>query len=86
MEGDHALDAGAFVNAADLPTDSAEFGFNYVSGTNYDYAFDAIYQLGTAIKVANGETQRPLYVIFMSDGGPFQYNYFSGSSSNSRFR
>ena len=53
------------------------------SGTNYDYAFEVIYRLGSAIKAANeaaGE-ERDLYVIFMSDGAPFQYNYFSADSS-----
>ena len=52
------------------------------SGTNYDYAFDATYQLGEAIQTeneTNGE-DRDLFVIFMSDGAPFQYNYFSSKS------
>ena len=48
------------------------------SGTNYDYAFDAVYQMGQAIKEANGENERDLYVIFMSDGSPNYYNYYGG--------
>lgn len=52
---------------------------DYTSGTNYDYAFDAIYQMGSAIKSANGTNQRPLYVIFMSDGIPFQWNYYTSN-------
>jgi len=85
--GDHALDAGAFVNAADLPTDSAEFGFNYVSGTNYDYAFDAIYQLGHSIKSTwTSENERDLFVIFMSDGAPMQYNYYHSQGQSTRWQ
>ena len=51
-------------------------------GTNYDYAFDAIYQMGQAIKEANGENQRDLYVIFMSDGSPNYYNYYGSQGGN----
>lgn len=54
------------------------------TGTNYDHAFDVIYQLGHAIQEANGENQRELVVIFMSDGAPNQYNYYHsiGGQSN----
>ena len=67
--GSKALDKGAFINAAEL---SNSYTLNYTSGTNYDYAFDAIFQLGTAIKTED----RDLYVIFMSDGASLQWNYF----------
>ena len=67
--GTKNLTAGAFVNVGDL---AATYTLNYTSGTNYDYAFDAIYQLGTAIKTEN----RDLFVIFMSDGASLQWNYF----------
>lgn len=49
------------------------------SGTNYDHAFDTIYQLGHAIRQqnqANKQSDRELVVIFMSDGAPNQYNYY----------
>ena len=57
------------------------------SGTNYDYAFDVVYQITSSVKQANEEAHedRDLFVIFMSDGAPYQYNYFSGSSSNSNW-
>ena len=76
----HALDATAFVPVEDL---ADSYTLNYSSGTNYDYAFDAIYQLGTAIKKANEEAneERDLYVIFMSDGAPWQWNYYGAQSS-----
>ena len=48
-------------------------------GTNYDHAFDVVYQLGHAIKkqnAANNQADRELFVIFMSDGAPNQYNYY----------
>lgn len=71
--GDKTLGAGAFVNAEDLAT---SFNLTYDSGTNYDYAFDAIYQMATAKKIANGGEDRDLYVIFMSDGAAMQWNYY----------
>lgn len=74
--GSKALNAGAFVPAIELET---KYTLNYTSGTNYDYAFDAIYQLGTAIKAANTE-ERDLYVIFMSDGAALQWNYFGSQN------
>ena len=83
--GTKSLTAGAFIDAADLETDWVGT-LTYASGTNYDYAMDAIYQLGTAIKAeneANGE-DRDLYVIFMTDGAAMQWNYYhsNGASSN----
>ena len=55
------------------------------SGTNYDAAFYYSYQLGQAITEANNAAgeERDLYVVFMSDGAPFQYNGFSAHSNNS---
>ncbi len=79
--GSRTLDAGAFVDVHNL-TETAFNGLNTQSGTNYDYAFDAVYQLGEAVTAANeaaGE-ERDLFVIFMSDGAPFQFNYFSSQS------
>ena len=79
--GSKTLDAGAFVSAVDL--DVSKFSFNdgiAKTGTNYDYAFDAIYQLGNSIKVYNKENHpdddRELFVIFMSDGAANQFNYY----------
>ena len=62
-------------------TDGENLLLDYDSGTNYDYAFDGIYQLGHAITVANeaNEVERDLYVIFMSDGIPFQWNYYTSN-------
>lgn len=55
------------------------------SGTNYDAAFYYSYQLGQAITEANNTAgeERDLYVVFMSDGAPFQYNGFSANSDES---
>ena len=79
--GSAALNSGAFV-AANTIKDAAIDGITTHSGTNYDYAFDAAYQLGEAIKSQNEEAgnERDLFVIFMTDGAPFQYNYFSAQS------
>lgn len=78
--GSHGLDAAAFVTASDAV--SVIDNINTSSGTNYDYAFDATYQLGEAILKENAQAgeERDLFVIFMSDGAPFQYNYFSSQS------
>ena len=78
--GSTQLNADAFVTAEQAA--SVINSINTSSGTNYDYAFDATYQLGEAIQTeneTNGE-DRDLFVIFMSDGAPFQYNYFSSQS------
>ena len=80
--GTNNLTAGAFIQAGDL---AESYTLNYTSGTNYDYAFDAIYQLGTAIKQANGDNHRPLYVIFMSDGASLQWNYFGTQNSYTKW-
>ena len=79
--GSYALNAGAFVDVNTL-SDTAFDTIRTYSGTNYDYAFDAVYQLGEAILAQNEQNgeERDLFVIFMSDGAPFQYNYFSSQS------
>ncbi len=84
--GDGEIGLGAFVDVHSLVT-TGEDNFASViyghSGTNYDYAFDTVYQLGEAVRTENaakGE-KRDLYVVFMSDGAPFQYNFFSAQSS-----
>lgn len=80
--GSGAINAAAFVPAADI-TDSIINGITTHSGTNYDYAFDTIYRLGSAIKAKNAaeDTERDLVVIFMSDGAAFQYNYYITDSN-----
>lgn len=78
--GSKELTTGAFVTASQAASVIDKIGTN--SGTNYDYAFDAVYQLGEAILAQNAQNgeERDLFVIFMSDGAPFQYNYFSSGS------
>lgn len=77
--GTGAIEAGAFVPAKELAN---TYNLNYQSGTNYDYAFDVIYQLGHAAQVRNAQAgeERDLYVIFLSDGAPYQYNYFKSDA------
>lgn len=78
--GSTQLNADAFVTAEQAA--SVISSIETHSGTNYDYAFDATYQLGQAILDRNKQDgeDRDLFVIFMSDGAPFQYNYFSSQS------
>lgn len=78
--GSTKLNADAFVTAEQA--ESVINSINTSGGTNYDYAFDATYQLGQAILTQNAQDgeERDLFVIFMSDGAPFQYNYFSSGS------
>ncbi len=66
------LDETAFKDVSDLED---SYALRYTSGTNYDYAFDAIYQLGTIARNTATE-ERDLYVLFMSDGAAFQWNYY----------
>lgn len=84
--GNKKLTAGAFV-APSAFTDSQVEQISTASGTNYDYAMDAVYQLGAAIQAENAANSkdRDLFVIFMSDGAPFQYNYFSAQSTETRW-
>lgn len=84
--GSRALNAAAFVDVNSL-SDTAFNSIKTYSGTNYDYAFDAVYQLGEAILEQNAQEgeERDLFVIFMSDGAPFQYNYFSSNSNTANW-
>ena len=79
--GTGAIEAGAFVPAKELAN---TYNLNYQSGTNYDYAFDVIYQLGHAAQVRNAQAgeERDLYVVFLSDGAPYQYNYFKSNDQD----
>lgn len=59
------------------------------AGTNYDAGLGAAYMLGNAIRRANEASEdeamkdRELVVIFMSDGSPYQYNFFTKSYAKS---
>lgn len=78
-----SLDYSAFMTPAQMT--GIDFGeFETKSGTNYDYAFDVIYQLGHAAKKHNEQIgeNRDLFVIFMSDGAPNQFNYFGAVGGN----
>ena len=80
------LSANAFVDVTDMSSSWAnDTTLGIQNGTNYDFAFDAIYQLGHSIQKHNKEQgldDRELIVIFMSDGCPFQYNYFMSHAEN----
>lgn len=83
VTGLDALDETAFVAPSQI-TDAMIDAITASSGTNYDYAFDATYRLGSAIReynAANDQADRPLYVVFMSDGAAFQYNYYMTNST-----
>ena len=77
----------SFISIADLDPEvlnrvenEAETQIN--SGTNYDRAMELAYDLMEAKQRQNAlnNVSRDPIVIFMSDGCPFQYNYFCGSS------
>lgn len=78
--------SGAFVEASTYNTAEKRTALvntiSTASGTNYDAAFYNSYQLGKEINAKNMENdvERDLYVVFMSDGAPFQYNGFSSQS------
>ncbi len=89
--GSGAPNAKAFVDVHSLDIDEfsedGDHELQYASGTNYDYAFDTVYQLGEAILTQNAVdgVERDLFVVFMSDGAPFQYNYFSADSAEANW-
>lgn len=54
----------------------------YSKGTNYDRGMELAYDLLKAkqdVNELNNETRQSV-VVFMSDGAPYQYNYFYGSA------
>lgn len=80
-----AIGADAFkpVSDMDMTKVNAALTTNKATrGTNYDHAFDVIYQLGYAIQKESTE-ERELCVIFMSDGAPNQFNYFHAIGGSS---
>lgn len=83
--GSEDKSAGAFVDVTTINNNNNAFVSRIVSrnGTNYDYAFDTIYRLGSAIRAANAEAdeERELIVIFMSDGCPHQFNYYASENA-----
>lgn len=82
--GSKKLDADAYVSIESLATfDVTSIARN--SGTNYDRAFEEAYTLVKAKEERNAanEENRQQYVIFMSDGGSFQFNYYGGNSVGS---
>lgn len=54
---------------------------NCVSGTNYDLGLQEAYNILAKAKSSPGY-DRDQTVIFMSDGAPYQYNYFRGFSGS----
>ena len=54
---------------------------NCSSGTNYDLGLQEAYNILAKAKSSPGY-DRDQTVIFMSDGAPYQYNYFRGFSGN----
>lgn len=85
--------ADAFVNVSTLAdrkfTEIAPPALSSGAGTNYDAGLGAAYMLGNAIRQANEASDneamkdRELVVIFMSDGSPYQYNFFTKSYAKS---
>lgn len=78
------LSAQAFIPVSQL--DVSKFNYAPSTGTNYDYGFDAVYQLGYAIKqknIADNDPDRELFVIFMSDGASNQFNYYNTTGGQS---
>lgn len=81
--------ADAFVDVSTLKNEDfseiAPPNLSRGAGTNYDAGLGAAYMLGNAIRRANEASEdeamkdRELVVIFMSDGSPYQYNFFTKS-------
>ena len=88
--------ADAFVDVSTLArrdfSEIAPPALSSGAGTNYDAGLGAAYMLGNAIRQANEASDneamkdRELVVIFMSDGSPYQYNFFTKSYAKSGSR
>ncbi|MBQ9762505.1 MAG: hypothetical protein IJV82_05445 [Oscillospiraceae bacterium] len=85
--GSTRVDADAFVSVKDRTyeewealIDGFKQGEGYLYGTNYDWGMEYMYRLGYAIQQdnINQGRNREVVAVFMSDGAPMQYNYFSG--------
>lgn len=90
--GSMKVDADAFVRVTDKTEaewsdliDGFKQGDGYWYGTNYDRGLEYMYRLGYAIQQDNIEKglDREVVAVFMSDGAPMQYNYFSGRTITS---
>ena len=79
--GNGTRTADAFVHVNDL---AASYKLNYKPGTNYDYAFETIYQMGESVQQQNADAgeERDLFVIFMSDGAAMQWNYYHSQGAS----
>ena len=82
--------AGAFVDVDSKSStewealiDGFKQGFGYWYGTNYDRGLEYMYQLGYSIQQDNIDKglDREVVAVFISDGAPMQYNYFSGRTT-----
>ena len=91
--GTEVYNNDAFVPVGELTDTSSPNYFNsstqisLKSGTNYDQALETVYKLFEARQAYNASQQqeRQTVVIFMSDGGPFQYNFFTSQSTTYRW-
>ncbi|MBQ9880727.1 MAG: VWA domain-containing protein [Clostridia bacterium] len=86
--GSETYDNSAFIPVSELSDSSSANYFDSStiackSGTNYDQALQTVYKLFEARQAYNASQQdeRETVVIFMSDGGPFQYNFFTSQST-----
>ncbi|MBQ6164214.1 MAG: hypothetical protein IJK23_07045 [Clostridia bacterium] len=90
--GSEIYNNDAFISVAELADESHpnhfdSQGIQTKSGTNYDQALATVYKLFEARQAYNASRQwdRQTVVIFMSDGGPFQFNYFTSQSTTYRW-
>lgn len=91
--GSEIYNNDAFIPVSELTNTSSPNYFkpteqiSLKSGTNYDQALETVYKLFEARQAHNAENQeeRETVVIFMSDGGPFQYNFFTSQSTTYRW-
>ena len=89
--GSHEVGADAFVPVSALTEETMKGIVATIDenakkqcGTNYDIGLEYAYHLGYSIQeqnIAEG-TDRDIVCIFMSDGAPMQYNYFTGASQS----
>lgn len=88
--GSTSPDADAYVSVKskseddwDLLIEGFKQGSGHWYGTNYDRGLETVYRLGYSIRQENiaAGKNREVVAVFMSDGAPMQFNYFSGRTN-----
>ncbi len=87
LTGNQTATAGGFEEISALAAGFDTASVTTSSGTNYDAALEMAYDLLASKQAANSAAgqEREQFMVFMSDGAPFQYNYFGSYSDTANW-